>query len=178
VLQSLSVNTTCRSNIKVNVDYVFGLDGSRRMVGVKLTSLPRLTSNVETCYSFDFLQNRGAKSYKFRVKMFATQGSSPLLKGFMSLPNQTRGYDRFQLFRVISLPNYKTTEIAYSVYSLKVLEKRSTAADPCIAVENYDRVRNLFLLPRYFANKNDFIMQKAFASQPESVNLAYVVTLW
>ena len=123
---------------EVNVITVFGLDGKQREAGSKLIKLPQLSSPVEVCFSFDFLQDKGAKSYKFSLKMFAN--STPSFKGFMSLPNQTRSFDRFQLFKVLTLPDEKTTSIAYSVYSLKFLEKRNTATEPCVSVENYDKV--------------------------------------
>jgi Cu2+-containing amine oxidase len=109
------------------------------MGGTRLQKLPKLTSNTEICLSFDFLQNRGAKSYRFNMKMYTD--TTPYLKGFVSLPNQTRSYDRFQLFKVLILPENKIISAAYSVYSLKVLEKRNTASHPCIAVDDYDKAR-------------------------------------
>ena len=131
-------NPSNPSVIEVTIDYIYGLDGSRREIGTKLLKLPMLNSNVEVCFSFDFLKTKGAKLYRFNVKMFTDR--TPTLIGFMSLPNQTRSFDRFQLFKGLTLPENKTTSIAYSVYSMKFLEKRNIATEPCVAVEDYDQV--------------------------------------
>ena len=131
-------NPSNPSVIEVTIDYIYGLDGNRREAGTRLLKLPMLNSNAEVCFSFDFLKTKGAKLYKFNLKMFAD--STPSFKGFMSLPNQTRSFDRFQLFKLLTLPENKTTSIIYSVYSMKFLEKRNTATEPCVAVEDYDQV--------------------------------------
>ena len=129
--------------IEVTIDYIYGLDGRRRETGTKLLKLPLLNSNAEVCFSFDFLKTKGAKNYKFSLKMFANSTTS--FKGFMSLPNQTRSFDRFQLFKGLTLPENKTTSIAYSIFSMKFLEKRNTAKEPCVSVENYDKVNKYYL---------------------------------
>ena len=129
--------------IEVNVITVFGLDGKQRQAGSKLIKLPQLSSALEVCFSFDFLQDKGAKNYKFSLKMFTNSTTS--FRGFMSLPNQTRSFDRFQLFKGLTLPENKTTSIAYSIFSMKFLEKRNTAKEPCVSVENYDKVNKYYL---------------------------------
>ena len=111
--------------------------------GAKATpmSQPLLSSDSEICFSFDLSRKMGDMNYQFTVKMFVSQMSvaPPALVGFMSLPHQTRGFDRFQLFKVKLVENTLTT-VAQSVYSLKVLERRNTMAEPCVAVDNYDQV--------------------------------------
>ncbi len=115
------------------------------MDGVKQSNnqlgLTYLSSSHEACVSFAFLVGAGAKSYKIKLQMFAHQGNSPSLKGFMSLPNQARSFERFQLFdKAISLPENKDTTVDYLVYSLKFLQKRNTIEEPCVDVDNYDKV--------------------------------------
>ncbi len=120
---------------------IYGLNGKKQnndQLGFTL-----LTSTNEACASFTFLVGTGAKSYKIRLLIFTEQGLSPFLKGFMSLPNQTRGFDRFELFKGLDLRENKDTTIYYLVYSLKFLQKRNTLEQPCVDVENYDKVMSL-----------------------------------
>ena len=100
--------------------------------------LPLLSSNAEVCFSFDLSQELGTMKYKLIFRMFTNQ--APLLNGFMSLPNQTRGFDRFQLFKALKLPENALISVAQSVFSLKVLERRTVSTEPCVATENYDQV--------------------------------------
>jgi hypothetical protein len=139
---SISVETSNTLNLGIigtSLVYLHGLDGvfqSRSQLGLTI-----LTSSIEACASFAFLGQKGAKSYKIRLQMFTNQENSPSLKGFMSLPNQTRSFDRFQLFdKTITLPENKETTVDYLVYSLKILQKRNTFEDPCVDVDNYDKV--------------------------------------
>ncbi len=123
---------------------IFGLDGVKQS-NYQL-GLTFLTSSHEACASFAFLVGKGAKSYKIKLQMFTEQGNSPSLKGFMSLPNQARSFERFQLFdKAISLPENKDTTVDYLVYSLKFLQKRNTVEDPCVDVNNYDKVMSISL---------------------------------
>jgi len=120
---------------------IFGLNGIKQnndQLGYTL-----LTSTNEACASFTFLVGTGAKSYKIRLLIFIEQRLSPILKGFMSLPNQARSFDRFELFKGLGLPENKDTTIDYSVYSLKFLQKRNTLEQPCVDVDNYDKVMSL-----------------------------------
>ena len=76
-------NPSNPSVIEVTIDYIYGLDGNRREAGTRLLKLPMLNSNAEVCFSFDFLKTKGAKLYKFNLKMFAdstpSKGSCPCL---------------------------------------------------------------------------------------------------
>ncbi len=119
--------------------YIFGLDGSKK--NNSQLQLPVLSSSDAECVSFVFRDGKGAKSYKIKLQMFTQQGNSPSFKGFMSLPNQVRSFERFPLFnKVINLPENKETSVDYLVYSLKFLQKRTTAEEPCMDAENYDKV--------------------------------------
>jgi hypothetical protein len=124
--------------IDTSLASIYGLDGvkqSNNQLGLTI-----LSSSVESCASFAFLAGKGAKSYKIRLQMF-TPGTVPSLKGFMSLPNQARSFERFQLFdKAINLPENKDTTLDYLVYSLKFLQKRNTVEEPCVNTENYDKV--------------------------------------
>jgi len=124
--------------VETSLANIFGLDG--KPPSTKQLVLTLLTSSVEECVSFAFQFGKGTKSYKIRLQMFAPQGISPAFKGFMSLANQARSFDRFQLFKALSLPENKETYADYLVYSLKYLQKRNTVAEPCVDVDNYDKV--------------------------------------
>jgi hypothetical protein len=125
--------------IETSLASIYGLDGDKQ--SNSQPGLTILTSNVEACTTFALLSGKGAKSYKIRMQMFFPQGTVPSLKGFMSLPDQARSFDRFQLFdKVISLPENKETTVDYLVYSLKFLQKRNTLQEPCVDVDNYDKV--------------------------------------
>ncbi len=72
--------------------------------------------------------------------MFAESDPDVSMKGFMSLPNQARSLDQFQIFKDYELQDGKRNVMDFSVYSLKFLQKRNTATEPCIDVDNYDKV--------------------------------------
>jgi len=138
-----SANTSDTSNlgiIETSLTSIFGWDGAKQRNDQ--LGLTFLSSSVEACASFAFLVGRGAKSYKIRLQMFTKQGSTPSLEGFMSLPNQARSFERFQLFdnKPIRLSEKKSTTVDYLVYSPKYMQKRNTAEEPCVDVENYDKV--------------------------------------
>jgi hypothetical protein len=137
-----SANTSDTSNlgiIETSLTSIFGWDGAKQ--SNDQLGLTFLSSSVEACASFAFLVGRGAKSYKIRLQMFTKQGSTPSLEGFMSLPNQARSFERFQLFdKPMRLPEKKNTAVDYLVYSPKFMQKRNTAEEPCVDVENYDKV--------------------------------------
>jgi hypothetical protein len=138
-ITSINNDTLTLGVIETSLVSIYGLDGvkqSNNQIGLTI-----LSSSVETCASFAFLTGKGAKSYKIRLQMYIQRGSSPSLKGFMSLPNQVRSFERFQLFdKTIFLPENKETHVEYFVYSLKFLQKRNTVKDPCVDVDNYDKV--------------------------------------
>jgi hypothetical protein len=127
-------------NVEAFVDYAFGQDGIRSFASKKLLDLPKLSSSRELCFSFNFIQEKGAKYYKFNFKMLAEMGSLQMINVHVSLPNHVRSFDRFDLSKPITLRDNLSTFIEFSVNSLKILEKRSRAAEPCVAVENYDKV--------------------------------------
>jgi hypothetical protein len=126
--------------VEAFVDYVFGLDGERRFASKKLLDLPILSSSNELCFSFNFLQEKGAKYYKMNFKIFAEVRSAPMIKLYVSLPNHARSFDRFDLSKLISLRDNFTTVVELSVTSLKILEKRNTVVEPCAVTGNYDKV--------------------------------------
>jgi len=129
--------------VEVTVISIFGLDGSSGTGKPYYLTGPlmfQLASPAEVCQSFYFAWPKETKTYQLKIGMFAEQSKSPSFIGFMSLPNQARSFDRFQLFKGISLPAKKTIFIDYLMYSLKLLERRSTSKEPCIDVKNYDKV--------------------------------------
>jgi hypothetical protein len=86
------------------------------------------------------------KEYALALELYAEPDRNIQMNGFMSLPNQMRSFDRFELFGPTSLLANKTTVMDFSVTSVKILQKRNTVAEPCIHVDNYDKVcTNLFL---------------------------------
>jgi hypothetical protein len=120
---------------------IYGWDGSNLSNDShNQLGLTRLASNAEECVSFAFLSGKGAQRYKLKLQMFAEPGVSPSLKGYMTLPNKARSFDRFRLFKSRELPENRETTMDYSVYSLKLLQKRSTDEEPCVDVDNYDKV--------------------------------------
>ncbi len=138
-----SANNSDTSNlgiIEISLREIFGWDGAKQ--NNDQLGLTFLSSSHEACASFAFLVGRGAKSYKIRLQMFTKQGSTPSLEGFISLPNQARSFERFQLFdnKHIRLSEKKSTTVDYLVYSPKFMQKRNTAEEPCVDVENYDKV--------------------------------------
>ncbi len=125
--------------VETALTYIFGLDGSKKNNSQLLLHV--LTSSDAECVSFVFRDGKGAKSYRIKLQMFTQQGNSPIIKGFMSLPNQVRSFERIELFsKAIKLPENKETSVDYLVYSLKFLQKRTTAEEPCVDTENYDKV--------------------------------------
>jgi hypothetical protein len=144
IYQFRAINISINESLTLGVietflSSIYGLDGTKQ--SNQQLGLTILNSSVEVCANFAFLAGKGAKSYKIKLQMFTERGNSPYLKGFMSLPNQARSFERFQLFdKAISLPENKETIIDYSVYSLKFLQKRNTLKDPCVDVDNYDKV--------------------------------------
>ncbi len=99
-----------------------------------------LASNAEKCASLALLSTQGVQRFYIGVKMYAKQGINPTLRGIMSLSNQARSFDRYRLFPAKSLPENKQTVVEYSVHSPKFLQKRNTGGEPCVDVDNYDKV--------------------------------------
>jgi hypothetical protein len=127
------------TTIDVTLLYFSGLDGSRPDES-GLLGLSLLSSSEELCATFFFLWDSGVKYYYLSLAMYPGPNSVLSMSGFMSLPNQARSYDKFKLFEDIELPDNSTTEMDFSVTSLKFLQKRNTVAAPCIHVDNYDKV--------------------------------------
>jgi hypothetical protein len=127
------------TTIGLTLQSLTGLDGSQpRPSG--LLGLSLLSSSYELCATFFFLLDSGVKYYRLILALYAEQNRTVYMKGFMSLPNQTRSFDRFQLFQLYKLEDNKKTVMDFSVTSLKLLQKRNTVAEPCIHVDNYDKV--------------------------------------
>jgi hypothetical protein len=125
-----------------------GLDGSEHMFPRGLLGLSLLYSSEEICGTFFFLWDSGVKLYRLSLNMYAERNQKILVSGFMSLPHQARSFDRFQLFEYYELQDNKKTVMDFSVTSLKLLQKRNTVAEPCIHVDNYDKVRTNFFMYR------------------------------
>ncbi len=125
------------TTIDVNLKNLQGLDGSSSR---GLLRLSLLSSSEELCATFSPLWEGGVKYYIFSLALYAEPGSNVVFRGFMSLPNQARKFDRLRLFQPTSLPDNKKTTIEISVYSLKFLQKRNTVAEPCNHIDNYDKV--------------------------------------
>jgi hypothetical protein len=68
----------------------------------------------------------------------------------MSLPNQARSLDQFQIFKNYELQDGKRNFMDFSVYSLKFLQKRNTATEPCTDVDNYDKVHKYYFRKLHF----------------------------
>ena len=156
--------------VEVTVISIFGLDGSSGTGKPYYLTGPlmfQLASPAEVCQSFYFAWAKGTKTYKLKIRIFAEQQKAPSFKGFMSLPNQARSFDRFQLFKNISLPTNKNMNIDYLIYSLKLLERRSTTRETCIDVENYDKV-NKYWYFRVLYLKYSFISNCLMASTENS----------
>jgi hypothetical protein len=127
------------TNIKVDLFNFIGLDGMALNVS-GLLGLSLLTSSLELCGTFFFRSDSGVNKYQLSFLIYSEEDSMASIKAFMALPNQARSFDRFQLFDEIELPDMKKTSIDYSISSLKILQKRNTASEPCIDVDNYDKV--------------------------------------
>jgi hypothetical protein len=123
----------------VTLQQLNGQDASNRTLS-GLLGLSFLSSSEELCATFFFLWDRSVKDYLLIISLNEVPESIVFLKGFMSLPNQARSYDQFQLFKNYELQDSKRSLMDFSVYSLKFLQKRNTAAEPCIDVDNYDKV--------------------------------------
>jgi hypothetical protein len=118
----------------VYINGVYGQPLSNNQLGLTL-----LTSDSHECVSFAFLLGKGVQRYKISVNMFAAQGINPSLRGIMSLPNQVRSFDRL-LFLSKSLNESMQVNVVYSVHLPRFLQKRNTGAEPCVDVDNYDKV--------------------------------------
>jgi hypothetical protein len=134
-------NTT--SNIEVTLQHLNGMDGSDPDPS-GLLGLSLLFSSEEICATFFFLWDKSVKGYSISLAMFAASDSHVSMTGFMSLPNQARSLDQFQIFEDYELQDGKRSLMDFSVYSLKFLQKRNTATEPCIDVDNYDKVHKYF----------------------------------
>jgi hypothetical protein len=142
-----SANST--TIIEVTLKSLNGLDGSWPLPS-GLLGLSLLSSTEELCATFFFLWDSGVKENHLSISLYADPNRIVSMKGFMSLPHQARSFDHFQLFENYHLRDNKRTSMDFSVYSLKFLQKRNTAAEPCIDVDNYDKVyKHLFLLFRF-----------------------------
>jgi hypothetical protein len=134
------------TTIYLTPEYIAGLDGSFLSWPGELLGLSLLSSTRELCATFLFLWDCGVKEYALALELYAEPDRDIQMKGFMSLPNQMRSFDRFELFGPTFLLANKTTAMDFSVTSVKILQKRNTVAEPCIHVDNYDKVcSNLFL---------------------------------
>jgi hypothetical protein len=158
-------NTT--TTIEVTLQHLNGLDVSYSTPSglLGLLGLSFLSSSEELCATFFFLWDRSVKDYSLIISLYEVPKRMVSLKGFMSLPNQARSYDQFQLFKDYQLPNTTKTIMDFSVYSLKFLQKRNTAAEPCIDVDNYDKVH---LLSPMALGPNDLGFSKPNSSQHKS----------
>jgi hypothetical protein len=120
-----------------------GMDGSKPKPS-GLLRLSLLSSSEELCATFFFFWDKSVKEYLISLAMFAESDSDVSMKGFMSLPNQARSLDQFQIFKDYELQDGKRNFMDFTVYSLKFLQRRNTATEPCIDVDNYDKVHKYF----------------------------------
>ncbi len=132
--------------IEVTLKSLTGLDGSA-INASGLLGLSLLSSSSELCATFFFLWTGGVKNYFLSLSLYAEPRNAVYMKAFMSLPNQARGFEKFELFDSSQglglgqgLPEKKLYRVEFLVTSLKFLQKRTTAAEPCIDVDNYDKV--------------------------------------
>jgi hypothetical protein len=132
-------NGTSPSNIDMSVFQLFGLNGSS-VLQSGLLRISLLTSSEELCGTFILLWDGGVKKYHLTLSMYAEKNSYVSMRAFMSLPNQARSIDQFLLLNDFRMQDKMRTFIDSSVYSLKLLQKRNTAKEPCIDVDNYDKV--------------------------------------
>jgi hypothetical protein len=128
--------TKTTTTIEVTQQHLNGMDGNNPAPS-GLLRLSLLSSSEEICATFFFLWDKSVKDYDIRLALYEVP---IIMNGFMSLPNQARSLDQFQLFKDYHLPDGTRTIMDFSVYSLKFLQKRNTAAEPCIDVDNYDKV--------------------------------------
>ncbi len=139
--------------IEVTLISLTGLDGSQPKPS-GLLQLSLLSASSELCATFFFLWDSSVKDYLLSLTFYAEPKKVVSMKGFMSLTNQARSLDRFQLFDQIALLDNKMTRMDFLVTSLKFLQKRNTAAEPCIDVDNYDKVSKFFSV---FSNSSFYI---------------------
>ena len=126
------------TTIEVIPDYFKGLNGS--YFNKRLLGLSMLSASHELCATFFFLRELGLKEYLLSLVWYAEPKSIVYMKGYMSLPNQARSFDRFQLIYNYPISDSKLTTMDFSVTALKFLQKRNTVAEPCANVDNYDKV--------------------------------------
>jgi hypothetical protein len=136
--------------IEVALKSLTKLDGSAINTS-GLLGLSLLSSSSDLCATFYFLWTGGVKNYFLWISLYAEPKSVVAMKGLMSLPNQARSFEKFQLFDCSpglgigqGLPEKKLYTVDFLITSLKFLQKRSTAAEPCIDVDNYDKVLCIF----------------------------------
>jgi hypothetical protein len=127
------------TTIKVTLEELTGLGGSWSSPS-GLLRLSLLSGDNELCVTFFFLLDGGVKEYSLSLTMYAEPKRLVSMSGYMSLPNQARNFDKFKLFPYTSIPDKKMTFMEFSITSLKFLQKRNTVADPCIHIDNYDKV--------------------------------------
>jgi hypothetical protein len=136
---------SAKTSHSVNLDIVeiallsiSGFDG--QMQSINQLGLSFYTSKADTCVSFSFQLGLGVQKFHLRLRMLAEQGANPSFRGIMSLPNQVRSFDRFRLFTTKFLYENRQTHMEYAVHSLKFMQKRNTGGNPCVNVDNYDKV--------------------------------------
>jgi hypothetical protein len=137
---------TTTTTIEVTMQNIVGLDGSFHSPS-RLLGLSFLSASYELCATFFFLSDIAVKKYDLGLAFYSEMSNEVFMSGFMSLPNQARSFDKFQLFEFYKLPDSKKIVMDFSVTSLKFLQKRNTVADPCIHVDNYDKVSLTPFLP-------------------------------
>ncbi len=127
--------------IEVSLKSLTELDGSAINTS-GLLGLSLLSSSSDLCATFYFLWTGGVKNYVLWLSLYAEPRNVVAMKGFMSLPNQARSFEKFELFSspLLGLPENTVFRVDFLVTSLKFLQKRNTAAEPCVDVDNYDKV--------------------------------------
>jgi len=125
--------------VEMVLTYILGWDGIKQKEKNQL-GMTILTSSSEECVTLAFLTSKGAIKYTLMLHTFAEQGTNTVMKGYLSLPNQARSFDRFRLFRERTLPEASETVMDFSMLSMKLMQKRNTGSEPCIHVDNYDKV--------------------------------------
>jgi hypothetical protein len=127
------------STIELSLTALHGMDG--RMIDNTdgLLGFSQLNSAEELCVTFFILWDAGLKNYHLNLRMYAERNSIVSMRAFMSLPNQARSFDQLQLIE-FQLRDNEMIDILTDVYSLHFLNKRSTVQEPCIEVNNYDKV--------------------------------------
>ncbi len=137
--------------IEVSLRSLTELDGS--LINASgLLGLSLLSSSSDLCATFFFHRTGAVKNYFLWLSLYAEPRNVVTMKGFMSLPNQARSFEKFELFssNLFGLPENKVFKVDLLVTSLKFLQKRNTAAEPCIDVDNYDKVSDSFYITLFF----------------------------